>query len=149
MLMSISKSVKDYIVLFVVLASVLFLGYTVGTVLEAKTLSGTPEIVLRLLYEFDKPEDLESNMGVLLNYVTPDVLKDLEFTDSRVINVYYKFKSKPSRVKILERYDGVIYYSIVNENIDPNDIFAFEYKMNNDGQLVYVNDYSVRVIAKG
>lgn len=149
MSISISRRVKDYVVLFSVLASVLFLGYTVGVVLESNTLSRTPDIVLRLLYEFDEPEDLESNMRVLLNYVTPTVLEEIEFTDSRVINVYYKFKAKPSRVKILERYDGVIYYSIVNENIDPNIIFAFEYKMNKDGQLVYIKDYSVRTVAKG
>ena len=84
--------------------------------------------VLQLMYTFEEPSDLAEQYAKLKGLLTEEAWDTLNIDNElRVVNTYYKFGAKSSKVKIVYETSGLILYTLENENIDPNRLWAFYY----------------------
>lgn len=85
--------------------------------------------VLELMYNFEEPSDLSEQYSKLKLLLAEEDWETLNIDNElRVVNTYYKFGAKPSKVKVFYENSNLILYTLENENIDPDQIWAFYYE---------------------
>lgn len=96
---------------------------------------------VRLMYEFDDPEDLNDRYASLRRIVNDDAWEVLSIDDElRTVNTYFKFQYQSSSVNIRFHRKGLVLYSLVNNALSPDTIWAFEYDIVN-GKISNVREY--------
>lgn len=115
--------------------------------ISAKTDTASADLgvyCVKLLYQFDLPEDILNNQQLLMSVLTEDEFERLTVDDdNRAINAYYKFQYSPSRVLVDDYGPGYVRYRLENEYIDANDVWVFLYELTEDGKITNVREYSV------
>lgn len=135
-----NKSILSSILCWCILLNLALTGFILGKLSNVNTTSSA-EIVLTNLYSFDNPDDLVAQFEKAKLYMSESVQGQLLMTDSRTINFYYRFKGTSSRVHIVSSYDGIIYYTLENDNIDPTTLWAFEYTLDDSGRIDSVHEF--------
>lgn len=99
---------------------------------------------VRLMYEFETPNDIIRNQNSLQYLLTEDEFSRLTVDDElRAINSYFKFGYAASRIDIVEYSPGCVVYRIANENINYFDIWIFLYDQNEEGKLYNIREYKL------
>lgn len=134
---------------------VLVLGCLVGLVFlqDMALRAGTEDIgvtVVKLMYQFETPQELMDNQSKLREYLVPDEFERL-FVDNdlRVVNTYYKFRYSASSVAIVEHCEGYVLYRLRNDNISPSQYWVFQYSTAPDGRIENVKEYAVIASKEG
>ena len=118
------------------------------TLLGISTQTETPAVdvgvrCVKLLYEFDLPEDILDNQQLLMSVLTEEEFERLTVDNTnRAINAYYKFQYSPSHVVVDEYGPGYVRYRLENEYIDSDEVWVFLYELTEDGRITNVREYS-------
>lgn len=100
------------------------------------------ERVVRLLYEFDEPQDIPGRVLKAREFVDEDSWGAIDFDDPlRVVNAYYKFQSHKTRVQVVYATEGVVCYRLINQSISPDIIWVFRYELTKEGKLRNIREY--------
>lgn len=96
------------------------------------------------LYNFQTVEELSDQMDDLKKITTEEVYNQLtvDRTD-RALNVYLKFKAKPTVVQFETITDSYIIYSLATESIQADRKFAFFYNVNKNGLIDKVRESEI------
>lgn len=96
---------------------------------------------VKYLYQFNKVENLDSNMKKLKKITTDSVYNQLTVdNEERTLNTYLKFKGESTDVNIIKATDSYILYSLDNTSVEPDRIFIFMYNVNSDKKIDYVRE---------
>lgn len=92
------------------------------------------------LYSFNSISELDDNMDKLREITSEEMYNflTLDRTD-RALSIYLKFKKKPTKAIIEFMSEGVVVYSLLNEEISPSRKFVFVYKIEN-GKITEVRE---------
>lgn len=103
----------------------------------------TGEKLVNLMYNFSSVQELNQNMKYLQDMTTEDVFRQLDINyDTRVINIYFKFKADPTEVQILSSTHGSVYYKLLNDNVDEGRTFLCRYDLK-QGKIAKVQEYEL------
>lgn len=103
----------------------------------------TGEKLVSLMYNFGSVQELDQNMKYLQEMTTKDVFRQLDINyDTRVINIYFKFKADPTEVEILSSTHGSVYYRLLNDNVDEGRTFLCRYGLKH-GKVAKVQEYEL------
>lgn len=98
---------------------------------------------VKLMYEFEKPEDLNAQYRQLRKIVSDDTWEVLNFDNElRVVNTYFKFDYNPSQVEIHYYRDGLILYNLKTAAVPEGTLWAFQYEINH-GKIDKVREYQL------
>lgn len=129
----------------VILFCTLCLGFITGEAINVLSKTDPGIQAVRLLYSFETPEDLVKQLAQLEPMLTKDVAEQLTMDDSRTVDVYYKFKYQRSSVKIEFVEGTTVYYRLINDNIDPDKLWVFDYELDADGKICKVEEFETKV----
>ena len=106
--------------------------------------------VVRFMYDFESPAELVEKQNILQDFLVPEEFERLCADDPmRMVNAYYKFGYSASQVIIEDFADGWVMYRLINENIDPNQLWVFLYDLAEDGRLCNIREYTAEYYATG
>ena len=102
------------------------------------------EDVVRLMYEFETPEELASNQEELQKVLTPSEFNRLTVDNKlRAVNTYFKFGYSSSRIRVVEKAPNYVLYTIENENIPSYALWVFHCRLRNDGKIDSIVEYQL------
>ena len=147
--MKLTKTLASVIVwalfaLIVALTTLLIVSHT----LKSSEYDSVGVRVVKAMYEFDSPAELSANQSVVIDLLCQEEWERLRLdNERRAINAYFKFGYSKSEVRVVSYTNGYVLYSLVNENIDSEDLWVFMYDIDSDGKLCNIREYSL--IAEG
>lgn len=101
-------------------------------------------LAVKYLYNFSGLGELDSNKNKLKEITTEEVYNQLTLDNTdRALNVYLKFKNKPTKVVPDQFSEDYIIYSLETESIESYRKFAFFYHVNSDGKIDQVRESEV------
>lgn len=97
--------------------------------------------LVRAMYDFENPYELDKNMLVVQKLVTEDVFSDLTIdNEQRTLSTYFKFKDTPVHVNILKSMDSYVLYSLDSEAISADRKFILIFSVNEEGIIDEVKE---------
>lgn len=99
---------------------------------------------VKLLYDFGTPRELQRNQEKLGTVFTQEVCDSLTINNTmRQVSGYQKFHYSESKVDIIQSGDGFVVYRLVNDEIEAEALWLFQYTVNGDGKIDSVKEYRV------
>jgi len=107
--------------------------------------------VVKLMYDFSSPRELAENQYEVEALLAPGEWERLKLDNTiRVTNTYQKFGYSTSHVRIVDYSEGCVIYRLVNDNIDPDTLWLFAYKVDESTHRLYdVYEYRLRDVVDG
>lgn len=127
-----------------VLSMVIFIYIVIRDSKQGQPISTLGVQAVMAMYDFGDLNELDDNMDVLRELTTTEVynMLTLDRTD-RALNVYLKFKNKPTRVLVEESTDSYVIYSLKTDSISATRKFAFFFRVGDSGKIEYVREAEV------
>lgn len=97
--------------------------------------------LVKAMYDFENPYELDKNMLVVQKLVTEDVFSDLTIdNEQRTLSTYFKFKDASVHVKVLKSTDSYVLYSLDSEAISADRKFILIFSVNEEGVINEVKE---------
>lgn len=97
--------------------------------------------LVRAMYDFENPYELDKNMLVVQKLVTEDVFSDLTIdNEQRTLSTYFKFKDASVHVNVLKSTDSYVLYSLDSEAISADRKFILIFSVNEEGVINEVKE---------
>ena len=97
--------------------------------------------LVKAMYDFENPYELDKNMLVVQKLVTEDVFSDLTIDDEqRTLSTYFKFKDASVHVNVLKSTDSYVLYSLDSEAISADRKFILIFSVNEEGVINEVKE---------
>lgn len=97
--------------------------------------------LVKAMYDFENPYELDKNMLVVQKLVTEDVFSDLTIdNEQRTLSTYFKFKDASVHVNVLKSTDSYVLYSLDSEAISADRKFILIFSVNEEGVINEVKE---------
>lgn len=97
--------------------------------------------LVKAMYDFENPYELDKNMLVVQELVTEDVFSDLTIdNEQRTLSTYFKFKDTSVHVNVLKSTDSYVLYSLDSEAISADRKFILIFSVNEEGVINEVKE---------
>lgn len=97
--------------------------------------------LVKAMYNFENPYELDKNMLVVQKLVTEDVFSDLTIdNEQRTLSTYFKFKDASVHVNVLKSTDSYVLYSLDSEAISADRKFILIFSVNEEGVINEVKE---------
>ena len=97
--------------------------------------------LVKAMYDFENPYELDKNMLVVQKLVTEDVFSDLTIdNEQRTLSTYFKFKDASVQVNVLKSTDSYVLYSLDSEAISADRKFILIFSVNEEGVINEVKE---------
>lgn len=97
--------------------------------------------LVKAMYDFENPYELDKNMFVVQKLVTEDVFSDLTIdNEQRTLSTYFKFKDASVHVNVLKSTDSYVLYSLDSEAISADRKFILIFSVNEEGVINEVKE---------
>lgn len=97
--------------------------------------------LVKAMYDFENPYELDKNMLVVQKLVTEDVFSDLTIdNEQRTLSTYFKFKDASVHVNVLKSTDSYVLYSLDSEAISVDRKFILIFSVNEEGVINEVKE---------
>lgn len=97
--------------------------------------------LVKVMYDFENPYELDKNMLVVQKLVTEDVFSDLTIdNEQRTLSTYFKFKDASVHVNVLKSTDSYVLYSLDSEAISADRKFILIFSVNEEGVINEVKE---------
>lgn len=97
--------------------------------------------LVKAMYDFENPYELDKNMLVVQKLVTEDVFSDLTIdNEQRTLSIYFKFKDASVHVNVLKSTDSYVLYSLDSEAISADRKFILIFSVNEEGVINEVKE---------
>lgn len=97
--------------------------------------------LVKAMYDFENPYELDKNMLVVQKLVTEDVFSDLTIdNEQRTLSTYFKFKDASVHVNVLKSTDSYVLYSLDSEAISADRKFILIFSVNEEGIINEVKE---------
>lgn len=97
--------------------------------------------LVKAMYDFENPYELDKNMLVVQKLVTEDVFPDLTIdNEQRTLSTYFKFKDASVHVNVLKSTDSYVLYSLDSEAISADRKFILIFSVNEEGVINEVKE---------
>ena len=97
--------------------------------------------LVKAMYDFENPYELDKNMLVVQKLVTEDVFSDLTIdNEQRSLSTYFKFKDASVHVNVLKSTDSYVLYSLDSEAISADRKFILIFSVNEEGVINEVKE---------
>ena len=97
--------------------------------------------LVKAMYDFENPYELDKYMLVVQKLVTEDVFSDLTIdNEQRTLSTYFKFKDASVHVNVLKSTDSYVLYSLDSEAISADRKFILIFSVNEEGVINEVKE---------
>lgn len=97
--------------------------------------------LVKAMYDFENPYELDKNMLVVQKLVTEDVFSDLTIdNEQRTLSTYFKFKDASVHVNVLKSTDSYVLYSLDSKAISADRKFILIFSVNEEGVINEVKE---------
>lgn len=97
--------------------------------------------LVKAMYDFENPYELDKNMLVVQKLVAEDVFSDLTIdNEQRTLSTYFKFKDASVHVNVLKSTDSYVLYSLDSEAISADRKFILIFSVNEEGVINEVKE---------